>query len=101
MDKLDEKVANVVQLLGNPTRLTMLLLLLEGESMNATTLQQVTGLNQSKVSISLGRLLDRGLVNGIRKGKERFYSLTDSSILEAVKPLLKGNTIPPLNELEA
>jgi DNA-binding transcriptional ArsR family regulator len=65
--------------LGDPTRLSILETLREGEK---TTSQIVleTGQSQSNVSNHLACLLDCGLVKNRRQGKNIFYNISDKKV---------------------
>jgi DNA-binding transcriptional ArsR family regulator len=65
--------------LGDPTRLSILEALREGEK---TTSQIVleTGQSQSNVSNHLACLLDCGLVKNRRQGKNIFYNISDRKV---------------------
>lgn len=62
----------LLRLLGEPTRLRMLLLL-EAEALTVAELTAITGLAQSRISSHLGRLRQAGLVNDERVGSATFY----------------------------
>jgi DNA-binding transcriptional ArsR family regulator len=65
--------------LGDPTRLSILESLREGEKA-AFQLVKETGQSQSNISNHLACLLDCGLVKNRRQGKNIFYSLTDKRV---------------------
>lgn len=62
----------LLRLLGEPTRLR-LLLLLEAEALSVAELTAITGLAQSRISSHLGRLRQAGLVSDERAGSAAFY----------------------------
>jgi DNA-binding transcriptional ArsR family regulator len=71
--------AKIFRRLGDPTRLSILETLREGEK---TTSQIVleTGQSQSNVSNHLACLLDCGLVKNRRQGKNIFYNISDKKV---------------------
>ncbi len=70
-----ENLAQMFRILGDPTRLRILLTLKEGE-VNVTGLCEALQLPQPTVSRHLGILRMGGLVSNRRSGKEIFYSLS-------------------------
>ncbi|MBX2811901.1 MAG: metalloregulator ArsR/SmtB family transcription factor [Myxococcales bacterium] len=71
---LDLTAANeLCRLLGDPTRVRMLVVLAH-ESLSVAEMTQVTGLAQSRVSTHLGRLKEVGLVEVRREGTASYYS---------------------------
>jgi DNA-binding transcriptional ArsR family regulator len=75
VDKFEE-MARVFQSLGDKTRLTIMMLLADGE-MNVTAIQKKLKLPQSNISCHLGILRLGGLVTTRRDGKQIFYSIAD------------------------
>jgi DNA-binding transcriptional ArsR family regulator len=72
-------VARFFRTLGDPTRIRLLVLLLEGER-RVTDLVGQLGVPQSRVSTHLGCLRWCGLVVTRRVGKEQWYCLADPRI---------------------
>jgi DNA-binding transcriptional ArsR family regulator len=71
-----EELARVFHSLGDKTRLSIMMLLTEGE-MNVTSLCNKLKLPQSSVSHHLSLLRIGGLVKTRRDGKQIFYSQAD------------------------
>jgi DNA-binding transcriptional ArsR family regulator len=71
-----EELARVFHSLGDKTRLSIMMLLIEGE-MNVTTLCNKLKLPQSSTSHHLSLLRIGGLVKTRRDGKQIFYSIAD------------------------
>jgi DNA-binding transcriptional ArsR family regulator len=65
--------------LGDPTRLSILESLREGEK-SASEIVRETGQSQPNVSNHLACLLDCGLVRNRRQGKNVFYRLSDKKV---------------------
>ena len=77
---------------GDPTRLSILESLREGER-SASEIVKETGQSQSNISNHLACLLDCGLVKNRREGKRIIYSIADkkvSKILEESDDILKA-----------
>lgn len=71
-DQKTESLAETLRLLGDPTRLK-LMLLLDEEEINVSELCRKTRLPQPTVSHHLGLLRSGGLVMNRRAGKEVYY----------------------------
>jgi ubiquinone/menaquinone biosynthesis C-methylase UbiE/DNA-binding transcriptional ArsR family regulator len=69
-----ETLIHALQLMADPTRLRLLLLLHEQE-LNVAELQEILSLPQSNISAQLARLKAAGLVADRRSGKNRLYQL--------------------------
>jgi DNA-binding transcriptional ArsR family regulator len=78
----DQRMAAVLTAVGEPNRLVLLRLLMEGERC-VTQCVEHTGLVQSLVSKHLGRLVDAGLVTRRRAGRRNYHSVVDPDGLRA------------------
>ena len=67
------------KMLGNPTRIRILLLLMEQDA-NVSDLAERLGMTQSAVSHQLNLLKSNKLVRGCRDGKMIFYTLVDEHV---------------------
>ncbi len=70
---------DVLQLLGEPTRVRLMALLGKAE-LTVAEIVAVTRLAQSSVSTHLGKLKDAGLVRDRRAGASTFYALNDGAM---------------------
>src|SRR3954452_20742531 len=66
---------NFLRLLGDPTRVR-LLLLLEEDELSVAELQKILGMGQSRISSHLAQLKRAGVVEDRRSGKNVYYGLT-------------------------
>ena len=67
------------KVLGNPTRIRILLLLMEQDA-NVSDLAEQLGMTQSAVSHQLNLLKSNKLVRRCRDGKKIFYALVDEHV---------------------
>ncbi|MDM8556752.1 metalloregulator ArsR/SmtB family transcription factor [Desulfococcaceae bacterium HSG7] len=74
-----ERLALTYKILGDPTRLKIVMALNDGE-MCVCDLAAFLGLSESAVSHQLRRLKDLALVRQRRQGQTLFYALNDSHI---------------------
>jgi len=79
-----ERMASTYKMLGDPTRLKMLLALSENE-MCVCDLAAFTGLTESAISHQLRRLKDLSLVKKRREGQILYYSLVDIHVTDLLK----------------
>lgn len=96
------EAANVLKLLGDPTRLTMMKLI-QYEACCVCEFVEIFHISQPAISQHLRKLKDIGLVTEKRKGQWIFYSINQSSeYYPLIEPIL--NQLPSqkmkLNELE-
>ena len=85
-DEAARGAAERAKALSDPTRLTLVAALREGEELCVCDLSWIAGRSQNLVSHHLGTLRSRGLVRSRRDGKMVMYSLTETgaSLLSAV-----------------
>lgn len=86
-----EETANRLRLVGDPTRLRLLLALAQGES-NVACLAELADANASAVSQHLAKLRLAGVVRAQREGQQVFYELVDDEVRALVEHLLGGFT---------
>lgn len=78
-DQEVKDVADVFRIFGDPTRVRILGLLMEGE-FSVTDITQKLDMTQSAVSHQLRILRDSRLVRSRRDGKQIFYALDDDHV---------------------
>ncbi len=83
------EVAAYFQTLSEPTRLTILNLLRDGER-NVGEIAQLTGYTAANVSRHLAQLAQRGFVARVSRGTSAYYRIADDSIY-ALCDLVCGN----------
>jgi DNA-binding transcriptional ArsR family regulator len=84
----DADLAAVTALMGDAKRASMLLALLGGEELPARELAARAGASSSLASAHLAKLTDGGLLLAERRGRNRYYRLSDRDIAEAIEALL-------------
>jgi len=90
------KLAELFNLLGNPSRLQILLILGEGEAC-VCHLKEALLQRQAYISQQLMILRKSGLVSASRKGRYIYYRLTQPEVLETVHAAasILGLRLPP------
>jgi DNA-binding transcriptional ArsR family regulator len=84
----DADLAVVAALMGDANRASMLLALLGGAELPARELAARAGASSSLASAHLGKLTDGGLLVVERRGRSRYYRLTDHHVADAIEALL-------------
>ncbi|MCW2675211.1 MAG: transcriptional regulator [Modestobacter sp.] len=82
-----EAVANRLRLLADPTRLTILCALAQGET-NPTCLAELAGVGLAAVSQHLSKLRLAGICRPRRAGQQVWYELVDAGVRDLVRQLL-------------
>ena len=80
-------VADRLRLLADPTRLTILCALAQGET-NPSCLADLAGVGMSAVSQHLGKLRLAGICRPRRAGQRVWYELVDDGVRALVRQLL-------------
>ena len=100
-DRLRQLKADLLKALGQPTRLKILELLVDGERCVCEIFPAIGG-EQSNVSKHLGFLRSQGIVVADRRGMRVFYRLADRKIaklLDDAENCVKGMTRSRLSEV--
>jgi ubiquinone/menaquinone biosynthesis C-methylase UbiE/DNA-binding transcriptional ArsR family regulator len=79
-------LTETLALLADATRLRLLMLLKEQE-LSVVELQEILGMGQSRISNHLAHLRQAGLVRDRRAGKNSYYALGESRVLEDLSPI--------------
>lgn len=79
-----QRLAQTYKLLGDPTRLKIVMALKSGD-MCVCDLAALVGLSESAVSHQLRRLRDLAIVKHRREGQILYYSLDDAHIAELIE----------------
>ena len=74
-----QHLAELFRTLGDPTRVRLIAVLLEGEA-NVSTLAQRTGVSESAISHQLRVLRQMRLVRPRKEGRRVFYALDDDHV---------------------
>ena len=82
------KITNFFRILGNPTRLAILLNLMQ-QNLCVSELSKLLDISQSSVSHQLKILNDNNLIIRQRKGKMIYYTVNEND-LSLIKNCLKG-----------
>jgi DNA-binding transcriptional ArsR family regulator len=99
-DEALELVAARFRMLGDPSRLRLLNLLMQGER-SVQELVEESGFSQTNVSRHLGLLRRDGVVTRVREGNRAVYTIADRSVEKLCTIVCGGLSIQLSDDLEA
>ncbi|NIR52524.1 helix-turn-helix transcriptional regulator [candidate division KSB1 bacterium] len=82
-----EKLADLLTVAGNETRLKILYLLSQSSELCVCDLADITGMTVSSISHQLSKLRAYGFIGKRREGQTIFYRLLDTPFVEILKQL--------------
>jgi DNA-binding transcriptional ArsR family regulator len=95
----DANVAQIAGLIGEPSRAAVLMALIDGRALAASTLAEEAGVARSTISGHLGRLTDAGLVRVEASGRNRYYRLAGVEVAETLESLARLAPPKPVRSL--
>lgn len=95
----DADVAVVAALMAEPARAAVLVALLDGRALPASTLAAEAGVAPSTISAHLGRLVDGGLVVATTSGRYRYFRIHRPEVADAVEALARLAPSRPVRSL--
>ena len=81
-------IASIAALVGDPTRATMLAVLMDGRAHTATELALEAGVSPSTASSHLSRLTSGGLLAIARQGRHRYFRIPAPEVAAAIEGLM-------------
>jgi DNA-binding transcriptional ArsR family regulator len=85
---MSDALANSAKLLAEPARATMLLTLMGGRAVPAGELALSAHVSPQTASEHLARLTEAGFITAHRRGRHRYYELSNDEVAHAVESLL-------------
>ena len=95
----DADIAPIAALMGEPARAAVLMALLDGRALAASTLAAEAGVAASTLSSHLARLVDGGLVSIEASGRHRYFRITRPEVAEAIEALARLAPTRPIRSL--
>jgi len=95
----DADIAPVAALMGEPARAAVLMALIDGRALAASTLAAEAGVAASTLSAHLARLVDGGLVSVEASGRNRYFRITRPEVADAVEALARLAPCRPIRSL--
>jgi DNA-binding transcriptional ArsR family regulator len=95
----DRDFAAIAEVIGERSRVAMLLALAGGAALPARDLARTAGVRPSTATAHLGKLAEAGLVVGLRSGRERYYRLRGHEVAEVIESLQRLAPNRPVRSL--
>ncbi len=95
----DADIAPIAALMGEPARAAVLMTLLDGRALAASTLAAEAGVAPSTLSAHLARLVDGGLVSVEASGRNRYFRITRPEVADALETLARLAPCRPVRSL--
>ncbi|MDR7316761.1 helix-turn-helix domain-containing protein [Brevibacillus nitrificans] len=92
-------IGEVASLIGEPSRVAMLLSLLGGKSLPASELARAARITPQTASSHLAKLVEGGLLVNESYGRHRYYRLANAEVAHALEALLAIATPKPIRSL--
>ena len=87
MSHKEKYIADIFKSIGHPVRLKIIRLIYEHQTLSVTHLQQLLKISQPVISLHLGILKSKSIINLNKKGKHSFYFIEKSSIPQVIQIL--------------
>ena len=95
----DADIAPIAALMSEPARAAVLMALLDGRALAASTLAAEAGVTASTISSHLARLVDGGLVSVEASGRHRYFRITRPEVAAALEALARLAPTKPIRSL--
>ncbi len=80
-------ISLVASLIADPSRATMLMTLLGGQTLLASELARIGGITPQTASAHLAKMVDAGLLVSTTEGRNRYFRLTSPDVAHALEAL--------------
>ena len=87
MTHKEKYIADIFKSIGHPIRLKIIRLIYEHQTLSVTHLQQLLKISQPVISLHLGILKSKNIINSNKKGKHSFYFIEKTSIPQVIQIL--------------
>jgi DNA-binding transcriptional ArsR family regulator len=96
---MNPNVMETAQLIGDPSRLAMLLSLLEGKALPASDLARVARISPQTASSHLAKLVEGSLLLHENYGRHKYFRLANHEVAHALESLLAISPPKPIRSL--
>lgn len=87
-DDTDPDLSRIARTIGDPTRIQMLRLLMEGRALTAKELALGAGVEPATATAHLRRLLDDALVESTAQGRHKYFRLASPRVAQLIEALM-------------
>mgnify|MGYP001359881282 FL=1 len=87
MSHKEKYIADIFKSIGHPVRLKIIRLIYEHQTLSVTNLQQLLKISQPVISLHLGILKSKSIINLNKKGKQSFYFIEKKSVPQVIQIL--------------
>jgi DNA-binding transcriptional ArsR family regulator len=81
-------IAPIAALAGDPARANMLAALIGGKALTAGELARESGITAQTASSHLAKLVEGGLIAGVKQGRHRYFRLAGSDVAEMLEKMM-------------
>src|SRR3954469_9284158 len=81
-------IARIARTLGDPSRIQMLALLMDGRALTAKELSYGVGIGPATGTVHLQRLQADGLISGTSQGRHKYFRLASPGVAQCVEALM-------------
>jgi DNA-binding transcriptional ArsR family regulator len=96
---MNPNVTEAAQLIGDPSRLAMLMSLLEGKALPASDLAHAARISPQTASSHLAKLVEGGLLLHESYGRHKYFRLANHEVAHALESLLAISPPKPIRSL--
>jgi len=97
---INSNVAQVVSLLGEASRASILTSLMDGRFHTATELAYMAGIKPQTASFHLSKLVEGNLVKADKQGRHRYFQLANTEVAALLESLLAISPPPEIRSLK-
>ena len=87
MDKKLDYTANILKTIGHPIRVDIIRRIYENQVLSVSDIQELLNVSQPVISLHLGILKKKGIINSSKKGKQSFYFIKKQSVTQVIQIL--------------
>jgi DNA-binding transcriptional ArsR family regulator len=88
MSNVTPQLAEIAQMISDPSRANMLSALMDGRTLTATELARIAGVTPQTTSSHLAKLVERNLLTTEKRGPRRFYRLATPLIAQMLEGMM-------------
>ena len=87
MNKKLTNTANILKTIGHPIRVEIIRQIYENQILSVSAIQELLNISQPVISLHLGILRKKGIINSSKKGKQSLYFIQKKSVPQVIQIL--------------